>query len=164
MYYFFDNIINIKNFEPNNIKTGEKSYKNVLIYYIGYVTIKDSKYIKINTVNLLYLIFSKVNGFFEKINENEYLMLVPTNESKEKVKKYEELLIEIRDLIRLIIKNSDDFDEKYMKIKFNSDNELSLNNKIEIPTMTIVVRAIFLKITNIIHKFSWMNIYINYSY
>ena len=100
----------------------------------------------------------------EKINENEYLMLVPTNESKEKVKKYEELLIEIRDLIRLIIKNSDDFDEKYMKIKFNSDNELSLNKKIEIPTMTIVVRAIFLKITNIIHKFSWMNICINYSY
>ena len=42
-------------------------------------------------------------------------------------------------------KNSDDFDEKYMKIKFNTDDELSLNKMIEIPTMTIVVRAIFLE-------------------
>ena len=37
-YYFFNNIIDIKNFDPNNIKIDEKSYKNILIYYIGYVT------------------------------------------------------------------------------------------------------------------------------
>ena len=57
-YYFFDDIINIKNFDPNNIKINEKSYKNILIYNIGYVTIKNSKYVKINSVNPLYLIFS----------------------------------------------------------------------------------------------------------
>ena len=39
-YYFFNNIINIESFDPNNIKIDEKSYKNVLFYYIGYVTIK----------------------------------------------------------------------------------------------------------------------------
>ena len=55
--YCFFNIINIKSFEPNNIKTDEKSYKNILIYYIGYVTIKDSKYIKIYSVNF-YTLFS----------------------------------------------------------------------------------------------------------
>ena len=60
-YYFFNDIINIKNFDPNNIKIDEKSYKNALICYIGYVTIKDLKYVKINSVNSLYLIFSKVN-------------------------------------------------------------------------------------------------------
>ena len=49
--YFFDEIINLKNFDPNNTKIHEKSYKNVLIYYIGYVTIKDSKYVKIYSVN-----------------------------------------------------------------------------------------------------------------
>ena len=42
-YYFFDDIINIKHLDPNKIKIDEKSYKNILIYYIGYVTIKDSK-------------------------------------------------------------------------------------------------------------------------
>ena len=57
-YYFFNDIISIKNFDLNNIEIDEKSYKNILIYYISYVTIKDSKYVKINTVNHLYLIFS----------------------------------------------------------------------------------------------------------
>ena len=41
-YYFFDDITNIKDFDPNNIKIDERSYKNILIYYIAYVTIKDS--------------------------------------------------------------------------------------------------------------------------
>ena len=67
-YYFFNYIINIKIFDPNNIKIDKKSYKNILIYYIGYVTIKDSKYVKINSVNPLHLIFNKVNGYFEEIN------------------------------------------------------------------------------------------------
>ena len=40
-YYFFDDTINIKNFNPNSIKTDEKSYKNILVYYIEYV--KQSK-------------------------------------------------------------------------------------------------------------------------
>ena len=81
------------------------------------MTIKDSKYVKINSINPLYLIFNKVNGYFEEINGNKYLTLVPTNENKEK--KYEELWSKIRDLIRSITKNSDDYNEKYMKIKFN---------------------------------------------
>ena len=76
------------------------------------MTIKDSKYLKINSVNSLYLIFSKVNGYFEKINGNKYLMLIAINESKEKIKKYEELWSKIRDLIRSITKNSDDYNEK----------------------------------------------------
>ena len=59
-YYFFDDIINIKNFDPSNIKTDEKSYKNILIYYNGYVTTKDLKHVKTNSVSLLHLIFSKV--------------------------------------------------------------------------------------------------------
>ena len=54
----------------------------------------------------------------------EYLINIPTDESKEKIKKYEELYSKIRDLIRPITKNSDDYDEKYMKIKFSSDDEL----------------------------------------
>ena len=86
-YYFFNDIINIKHFDLNNIKIDGKSYKNILIYYIGHVTIKDLKYIKIYSVNLLYLIFIKVNGYFEETSGNKYLMLVPANESKEKIKK-----------------------------------------------------------------------------
>ena len=90
-YYFFNDIIDIKNFDPNNIKIDEKSYKNILSYYIGHVTIEDSKYVKNNSVNPLYLIFSNVNEYFEEINKSKDLTLLPTNERKEKIKKYEEL-------------------------------------------------------------------------
>ena len=140
-----NDIINVKNFDPNNIKIDEKSHKNILIYYIGYVTIKDLKYVKIYTVNPLYLIFGKANGYFEEINRNKYLTLVPTNESKEKIKKHEELWIKFRDLIRSVTKKSDNYDEKYIKIKLDSDDKLPPNKTIKNPIMTIVVRAIFLQ-------------------
>ena len=49
------------------------------------------KYVKIYSVNPLYLIFIKVKGYFEEVNENKFLTLVSTNESKEKIKRYEEI-------------------------------------------------------------------------
>ena len=61
-YYLFDDMIDIKILYLNKIEIDEKAYKNILIYYIEYVTIKGSKYVKTNSVNLLYLIFSKLNG------------------------------------------------------------------------------------------------------
>ena len=97
-YYFFNDTINIENFSPNNIKIDEKSYKNILIYNIGYVTIKE--YLKIYSVNCLHLIFRNVNGYFEEVNKSKYLTLVRTNENKEIIKKYEELWTKIIDLIR----------------------------------------------------------------
>ena len=48
---------------------------------------KDLKYVKINSVNCLYLIINKVKGYFEEINTNKCCMLVPTNEGKGKTKK-----------------------------------------------------------------------------
>ena len=97
--------------------------------------IKD---LKSYSVNLLYFIFRYVNEYFEEINGNKYLMLVPTTDSKEKIRKYKELWSTIRDLIRSIAKNSDDYDTKHMNVKCNSDENLPLS-KIEILIMTIVV-------------------------
>ena len=92
-------------------------------------TIKDLKSMKINSINSLYLIISKVNEYFEEINKKRYLTLVLSNKENEKMKKYDELRRKIRDLIRLITKNLHDYNEKYMKIKFNSDDDLPLNKK-----------------------------------
>ena len=71
----------------------------------------------------IYLISRNINGYFEEIDKSKYLTLVPANESKEKIKKYQELRSKIRDLVKTITKNSDDYDGKYTKIKFNSDDE-----------------------------------------
>ena len=68
-----------------------------------------------------------MNGYFEEINKNKYLKLVPTNESKEKIKTYEELWSQNRDLVSSKTKNSINYHEKYMKIKFASNEELHLN-------------------------------------
>ena len=68
-YSFFSGIINIENFDPNNIKIDRMSYKNILTYYIGYVTIKDLNYVKITSLSPLYLIVTKVNGYFQEINK-----------------------------------------------------------------------------------------------
>ena len=67
----------------------------------------------------MHLIFNKLNGYFEQINWNKYI----TTESKEKNKKYEELWSKIRDLIRSITKNSDNYDERNMKIIVNLDDD-----------------------------------------
>ena len=92
---------------------------------------------------LLFWWYYQYKVFWSKTNVNKYLTLVPTNESKEKIKKHEELWIKIKDLIRSVTENSDDYDENYTKIKFNSDDKLPLNKMIEFPTMIIVVKSCF---------------------
>ena len=141
-YYFFDDA-NMKNLDPNKIKIEEKSHKNILIYYIGYVTIKDLCYVKINSVNPLYLLIDKINGYIGESNGNKYLTLVPTDESKDILKKYEELWTKIGDQIRKITNNSDSYGEKHMKIKFNSDDDLPLHKTLELYNMVIIARSVF---------------------
>ena len=57
-------------FYPNNIKIDKRSYKDILIYYIGYVKIKGLKYVKTDSVNPFYFIFNKVNEYFGEINKS----------------------------------------------------------------------------------------------
>ena len=73
--------------------------------------------------------------------------------AKRNLKKYGELWSKITDLIRSIIKNSDNYDKRYLKIKFNSDDELRLNKTVEIPIMAIVVRVVFLEINKYYPQF-----------
>ena len=59
-------MINITNFDPNLLKIDKKSYKNIDIYYIESITMKDSDYVKINSANPLHLIISETDGYFEE--------------------------------------------------------------------------------------------------
>ena len=59
-------MIIVNNFDSNLLKKDKRSYKNINIYCIGYITKKDSDYVKINSANPLYLIIDKVDGFIEK--------------------------------------------------------------------------------------------------
>ena len=60
-YYFYNDIISLKNFESNLLKIDKRHYKDIDIYYIGYITIK-----KIDNVNPLYLLVNHSSGYIEE--------------------------------------------------------------------------------------------------
>ena len=100
--YLFNDTISIKNFDLDLLKTRKKSYKNINIYYIGYITIKDPEYVKIHSVNPLYFIIDKADGYIEERNGNRYLNLASKDKNKEKLKKYTELWNKKKNLIEKI--------------------------------------------------------------
>ena len=69
-------MINIIHSDPNQITMDNKSYKNIIIYYIWYITIKNLSYVNINSINLVNLITDKVDGYIEESSGNKYLTLV----------------------------------------------------------------------------------------
>ena len=81
-YYFFDDMINIEDFDPNLLIIDKKLYKNINIYYIGYITTKDSDCVKIESVSPLYLIISEVNGYIKENNGNKYLIFTSVDTKK----------------------------------------------------------------------------------
>ena len=75
--YFFDDMIDIKNFHSNLLKIDKKSHKDIDIYLIGYITIKKfSDYENIHDVNLLYLIIHSAKGYLKKKTvKNTWLLI-----------------------------------------------------------------------------------------
>ena len=63
-YYFYNDLINIKDFDPKLLKLDKNTLMDIDIYYIGYVTKKDEY--KINSGNLLYLLVNRIDGFIEE--------------------------------------------------------------------------------------------------
>ena len=124
------------------LELDKKSYKDIGIYNIGYITVKkigDCK--NIYSVNPLYLRITHASGYIERssaeeINESKYWIFNSMewhsiDENKELLKKHNDVLNGIRDKIKEI--NSDDcgYERDYMKIKFNSDDNLPLNKSLK---------------------------------
>ena len=88
-YYFYNDIINPKNFDPILLKIDKKSYKEIGIQNIGHITIKKIDDCEnIYSVNPLYLLVNHANGYIEKKKRvNKYLIFDSTDENKELIKK-----------------------------------------------------------------------------
>ena len=86
-YYFYNDIINVKNFDPVLLKIDKTLYKDIDIYNIGYITIKKIDDCEnIYNVNPLYLIVNHANGYIEEKGVNKYLIFDSTDENKELLK------------------------------------------------------------------------------
>ena len=87
-YYFYNDMINIKDYEPNLLKIDRKLYKDIGIYNIGCIAIKEIDDCENSySVNPLYLLVNHENGYIEAKNENKYLIFDSTDEKKELLKK-----------------------------------------------------------------------------
>ena len=115
--------MNIKNFDPALLKLDKKSSIGANIYYIGYVT-KKPEY-NINSVNPLHLVIGEIDGFIEEEDGRKYIALTGSN--SEVLNKYAEVWRGIKDQIKKINGSVGEYDKDDMKIKFDSEDNLSLN-------------------------------------
>ena len=126
------------------LKIDKKSYKDIGIYNIGYITFKridDCE--KIYSVNPLYLLIDHASGYIEEKGVNKYLVFDSTDENKELLKKYNDVFNGIKHKIKEVNSDECDYEKDYMKIKFNSDDDLPLNKPIKFHLMTITIRSVF---------------------
>ena len=143
-YYFYNDMINIKNFEPNLLKIDRKSYKNIGIYNIEYIKIKKiDDYENIYSVNPLYLRVNHASRYIEEKNGSIYLIFDSTDENKELLKKYSDVWSGIKNKIEAINSGERDYEKDFMKFKLNSVDDLPLNKPLKFHSMTIIIRSAF---------------------
>ena len=140
-YYFYSDMIDIKNYDPVLLKIDRKSYQDIGIYNIGYIAIKKIDDCEnIYSVNPLYLLVNHASGYIEEKNGNKYLIFDSVDENKEVLKKYTDLWDGIKNKIKEISVSECDYEKDYMKIKFNSDDYLPLNKPLKFRLKTIIIR------------------------
>ena len=139
-YYFYNVLINIKNFNNNNLKLDKKGVLSNNVYYIGYITKKPQCHVF--SVNPLYLMINRIKGHFEEVDGDEYLII--SFENGDIIQKYQEVFDGIKEIIKKINDYGQPikYGDSYMKIKFNTDDNIPLNKIIYFPTITIIIRSV----------------------
>ena len=98
----------------------------------------------IYSVNRLYLQVNHASGYIEEKNGNKYLVFDSTDENKEVLKKHSDVWDGIKNKIKAMNGGEkNDYEKDYMKIKFNSDDDLPLNKPLKFHNMTITIRSVF---------------------
>ena len=83
-YYFYNDQINLKDFDGSMLKIDKKNYIEIDVYYIGYVTFEETPNCNnINSLNPLFLMIDKMIGHFEEKSGNKYLVLDDVSKNKE---------------------------------------------------------------------------------
>ena len=94
-------------------------------------------------MNPLYLRINQASGYIEEKDGNKYLIFDSTDENKELLKKYNDVWNGIKNKIEEVSSGECDYEKDYMKIKFNSDDDLPLNKPLKFHNMTITIRSVF---------------------
>ena len=104
---------------------------------------KKDKY-EINSVNSLYLLVPEIDGFTDEKEGNKYLSIAFTDSNNEILKKYAEVWSGIKNQIKKINNGKlGEYEKDYMKMKFNSDDDLPLNKQLKLMNLTIIFSTVF---------------------
>ena len=91
----------------------------------------------------MYLFIDHASGYIEEKGVNKYLVFDSTDKNKELLEKYNNVWNGIKNKIEAVNSGECDFEKDYMKIKFNSDDNLPLNKPLKFHNMTITIRSVF---------------------
>ena len=148
---FFNSMINIKNVDSNLLSIDQISFKSTdfVIYHIEYIIMKSLDNENIDGANSLYLVFNTVDAYIEENNEDKYLIFALTNKNKEALEDYTELWDKLKDQIETISGNKlIEYKKDFIKIRFESDDNLPLDKILNIPECIIVARFVFQETNN----------------
>ena len=105
---------------------------------------KSLDHISIDSKNPLYLTFNNVDGYIIARNGDKYLIFASTDKNKEVIKKYIKLLNETKNQIKTINGGKPiEYKKDFLKIRFESDDDLPLGKMLNIPSLVIVTRSVF---------------------
>ena len=120
-YYFYNDIINLDEFDESRIRVDKKDFNDIDIYYLGYEhKNKISKCNVINSVNPLYLKITDMKGQFEKGKDDAWYLVISNKDDV--YKKRVDILESIKNKITEKTRDALEYDKDYMKIKFESNN------------------------------------------
>ena len=139
--YFFNDMTNIGDFDLSLLNIDQIAFRSndSIIYEIKYIK-------NLNSSNPLYLVFNNLDASIEKSGENKCLIFASADKNEMVLRDYTEIWDEIKEHIELIsgnkvIKYSKDF----MKIKFESDDDLPFSKILNIPACVIIISSVFKK-------------------
>ena len=141
-YYFYNDIIDLDEFDGSKIKVDKKDFNDIDIYYLGYEHKKKiSECDVINSVNPLYLRIADINGQLKKSKDDVWHLII--SGADDVFKKLIDIFENIKN--KIIEKTWDDveYDKDYMKTKFESNNILTLDKDVNIHLATIIIKVIF---------------------
>ena len=94
-------------------------------------------------MNPLYLLIDHASGYIEEKGVNRHFVFDSTDENKELLKKYNDVWNGIKNKIKEVSSSDCDYEKDYMKIKFNSEDNLPLNKPLKFHLLTIIIRCVF---------------------
>ena len=142
-YYFYNDIINLDEFDGSKIKVDKKKFNDIDIYYLGYEYKKKiTECNEINSVNPLYLRIKDMKGQFKKGKGDNVWYLIIFGDA-DVLRKFENIWKSIRAKIEENTGGIVQYDKDYMKIKFESNDNLPTDNIVNMHQVTIIIRSVF---------------------